>query len=77
MSKLLTNRGYRAKAVNSGDAAMRRISIIDGPNFKQHDGSKMGYRANIVFGNSDGVDFSYQLHLGVIKKDILHPVYLF
>ncbi len=58
------------------EATLRRISIIDGPIFKQYDGSKMGYRANIVFGNSDGADFSYQLHLRVIKKDILHPVYL-
>ncbi len=56
---------------------MRRISIIDGPNFKQYDGSKMGYRANIVFGNRNGADFSYQLHFSAIKKESLHPVYLF
>jgi hypothetical protein len=56
---------------------MRRISIIDGPIFKQYDGNQMGYRANIIFGNRNGADFSYQLHLGVIKKDSLHPVYLF
>jgi hypothetical protein len=28
---------------------LRRISIIDVPIFKQYDGSKMGYRANIDF----------------------------
>jgi hypothetical protein len=42
---------------------VRRISIIDGPIFKQYDGSKLGYRADIAFGNSNGADFSYQLHL--------------
>jgi len=44
------------------DIKLRRISIIDGPIFKQYGGSKMGYRANIVLGDSNGADFIYQLH---------------
>jgi len=59
------------------DIKLRRISIIDGPIFKQYGGSKMGYRANIVLGDSNGADFIYQLHFRAIKKDSLHPVYLF
>ena len=67
--------GGRCVAIHM--SPMRRISIIDGPIFKLYDGSKMGYRVKIFFGNSNGADFSYQLHLGMIKKDSLHPVYLF
>ena len=55
--------------IESPGLRVRRISIIDGPIFKQYDGSKMGYRANIVFGNSDGADFRYQLHFRAIKSD--------
>jgi hypothetical protein len=59
----------RAGVYSLANSVMRRISIIDGPIFKQYDGSKMGYRANIVFGNSDGADFRYQLHFRAIKSD--------
>jgi hypothetical protein len=29
-----------------------------------------------ISSESNGADFSYQLHLRVIKKDSLHPAYL-
>jgi hypothetical protein len=44
------NLGYSMKASLSHLKTfdrLRRISIIDGPIFKQYDGSKMGYRVNI------------------------------
>ena len=79
ISKLLTGATmfWGQDAVDNLCDVTRAVVCFYGPIFKQYDDGKMGYRANIVFGNSNGADFSYQRHLGVIKKDSLHPVYLF